>query len=101
MSLIGSSKRRFLLHAVTGVEVPVLSTKRLHVMYKFQRDDIVLSANCGPTPRIDRISEIDPKQTFVIAYACRTYFAASAPRFIRITTWPASITVINSTSNQL
>ena len=40
---------RVLLYAVTGVEVPVLPTKRLHTMYKFQRDDIVLSANIGPS----------------------------------------------------
>ena len=38
---------RLQLYATTRAEGPVLRNKRLHVMYKFQRDDIVLSANNG------------------------------------------------------
>ena len=42
-----SAPGRFLLYTVAGVEVPVLSTKRLHTMYKFQGDDMVLTARSG------------------------------------------------------
>jgi hypothetical protein len=44
-SLKTSATGPVLLYAGTGVEVLVLPTKRLHAMYKFQRDDIVLSVN--------------------------------------------------------